>query len=132
LKIQGRGYLMCFCQNPEVKGFRKNCLGGSPYFGFYCIFINKCFEICLRGILYLPSPSPYLNPLVCIYEFQPFWHCCMCRNPANGRVDFLLTNKIFVTKDKMKACELTRTKVPKKVTFELENSFQTHQTIQFK
>jgi len=28
--------------------------GGSPYFGFYYIFINQCFEICMRGILYLP------------------------------------------------------------------------------
>ncbi len=45
-----------------VKAFRKNCLGGSPYFGFYCIFINKCFEICLRGVLYLPSPLPPTSP----------------------------------------------------------------------
>ena len=61
LKIQGRGYLMFFAKIPRgVKAFRKNCLGGSPYFGFYCIFINKCFEICLRGVLYLPSP---LTPL---------------------------------------------------------------------
>ncbi len=40
---------------PDV--FRRNCLGwGFPYFGFYCVFINKRFEICLRGVLYLPSP----------------------------------------------------------------------------
>ncbi len=65
LKIQGRGYLMFFAKIPRgVKGFRKNCLGrgGSPYFGFYCIFINKCFEICLTGVLYLPSPLPHLTP----------------------------------------------------------------------
>ena len=33
---------------------------GSTYLGFYCVFINKCFEICPRGpgfILTLP-PSP--------------------------------------------------------------------------
>ncbi len=64
LKIQGRGYLKFFAKIPRggVKAFKKNCLGGSPFFGFYCIFINKCFEICLRGILYLPSPPP-----VCIF-----------------------------------------------------------------
>jgi hypothetical protein len=51
----------------RVKAFRKNCLGGSPYFGFYCVFINKCFEICLRGILYLPSslPPPTSPPPLC-------------------------------------------------------------------
>jgi hypothetical protein len=60
---------MFFAKSPRgVKGFRKNCLGGSPYFGFYCIFNKKCFEICLRGVLYLPSPFPYLTPPVCIYE----------------------------------------------------------------
>ena len=30
--------------------------GRSPYFGFYCIFINKSFEICL-GSPMLASPS---------------------------------------------------------------------------
>jgi hypothetical protein len=35
-------------------------LGGSPYFWFYCVFINKCFEIGLRGVLYLPSSHPPL------------------------------------------------------------------------
>jgi hypothetical protein len=53
---------MFFAKIPRgVKAFRKNCLRGeSPYFGFYCVFINKCFEICLRGVLYLPSP-PHLS-----------------------------------------------------------------------
>ncbi len=50
---------------------------GSPYFGFYCIFINKCFEICLRGVLYLPSPLPQLNPPVCIYG------CVLGRKPPS-------------------------------------------------
>jgi hypothetical protein len=76
LKIQGRGYLMFFPKSlGGVKAFRKNCLGGvggSPYFGFYCIFINKCFEICLRGVLYLPSPSPHLTPPVCISPLSLF------------------------------------------------------------
>ncbi len=30
--------------------------GGSHYFGVYCIFINKCFEICLRGYNIYPPP----------------------------------------------------------------------------
>ncbi len=71
LKIQGRGYLMFFAKIPRgVKAFRKNCLVGSPYFGFYCIFINKCFEKCLRGVSYLPSPLTPTSPPppVCIYE----------------------------------------------------------------
>ena len=40
----------------------KNCLGGSPYFGFYCIFINKFFENLPWGVLFHP-PLP-----VCIYD----------------------------------------------------------------
>ncbi len=69
LKIQGRGYLMFFAKiSRGVKAFRKNCLGGSPYLGFYCIFINKYFKICLRGVLYLSSPLPPPHPPpVCIY-----------------------------------------------------------------
>ncbi len=40
-----------------VKAFRQKLpVGGggavSPDLGFYCVFINKCFEICLRGVLY--------------------------------------------------------------------------------
>ncbi len=62
LKIQGRGYLMFLAKIPRGgQGFQEKLPGGSPYFGFYCIFINKCLEICLRGVLYLPSP--HLTPL---------------------------------------------------------------------
>jgi hypothetical protein len=35
----------------------------SPYFGFYCIFINKSFEICRGGLMFALPFSP-----VCIYE----------------------------------------------------------------
>ncbi len=43
-------------------------VGGNPYFGFYCIFNNKCFEIFLRRVLYLPSLyTPHPPPPVCIY-----------------------------------------------------------------
>ncbi len=58
LKIQGRGYLMFFPKIPRGSRFSgKIAWGGGPYFGFHNVFfINKCFEICLRGVLYLPSP----------------------------------------------------------------------------
>ncbi len=53
LKIQGRGNLMFLTKflGWGGQGFQKNCRWGgwSPFFGFYCIFINMCFEICLRG-----------------------------------------------------------------------------------
>jgi len=41
------------------------------------------------------------------------WHCWMCCNPANGRVEFedvWLIKPSFITMDEMKACQLTRTK----------------------
>jgi hypothetical protein len=45
------------------------------------------------------------------------WYCCICFNPAKGRVDFedgWLIKSSFITKDEMKACQLTRTKFPQK------------------
>ncbi len=45
-----------------VKGFRKNCLGGSTYFAFYCIFINKFFENLPAGVLF-HTPLPPVPPL---------------------------------------------------------------------
>ncbi len=56
-----------FCKNPfggRGQGFQERLQGGgTPYFGFLCIFINKCFEICLGGVLYLTSPFPPHPPL---------------------------------------------------------------------
>jgi hypothetical protein len=43
------------------------------------------------------------------------WHCCKCCNPAKGRVEFedgWLIKSSCITKDEMKACQLTRTKFP--------------------
>jgi hypothetical protein len=65
VEISGLGVTDVFAKIPwRVQAFRKNC-HGSPYFGFYCIFINKCFEIFLRGVLFLlssfsllPNPPP--------------------------------------------------------------------------
>ncbi len=57
---KSRGYLM-FLTKFLGGGSRLSgkLPGGSLYFGFYCICINKCFEICLRGVLYLPSTPPH-------------------------------------------------------------------------
>jgi hypothetical protein len=64
---------MFFAKIPRGgQGFQEKLPGGSPYFGFYCIFINKCFEICLRGYYIYPPPSPTSPPLVCIYVLAIF------------------------------------------------------------
>jgi hypothetical protein len=50
-------------------------------------------------------------------EWKLTWHCCICCNPAKGRVDFVdgwLIKSSFITKDEMKASQLTRTKLPEK------------------
>ena len=47
------------------------------------------------------------------------WHCCMCCNPAKGRVEFednWLIKSSFKTMDEMKACQLIRTKLKKMIT----------------
>ncbi len=66
LKIQGRGYGMFL---PKflggVKGFRKNCYGGSTYFAFYCIFINKFFKNLPGGVLFHTPPPPLAPPPLC-------------------------------------------------------------------
>jgi hypothetical protein len=50
-------------------------------------------------------------------EWKLTWHCCICCNPEKGRVDFedgWLIKSSFITKDEMKACQLTKTKLPQK------------------
>jgi hypothetical protein len=50
-------------------------------------------------------------------EWKLTLHCCIARNPAKGRVDFedgWLLKSSFITKDEMKACQLTKTKFPQK------------------
>ncbi len=61
----GEGVRDVFAQIPRggVKGFRKNCQGGSTYFAFYCIFINKFFENLPGGVLFHTPPSPLPPPL---------------------------------------------------------------------
>ena len=55
-------------------------------------------------------------------EWKLTWHCCICCNPAKGRVDFedgWLIKSSFITKDEMKACQLTRNKLPQKKIIKL-------------
>jgi hypothetical protein len=78
LKIEGWRYLMFFAKIPRGGGqrFQEKLPGGSPYFGFYCIFINKCFEFCLRGVLYLHSPLPPPHPpFVHLWLMLSIVHC---------------------------------------------------------
>ncbi len=61
----GEGVRDVFAKIPRgggVKGFRKNCQGGSTYFAFYCIFINKFFKNLPGGVLF-HTLSPSLPPL---------------------------------------------------------------------
>jgi len=62
LKIHGKGYLKFVPKSLGGSRLSEKMPGGNPYFGFYCIFINKYFEICLRGASIYPPPSP-LTPL---------------------------------------------------------------------
>jgi hypothetical protein len=73
------GGTWCFLPKSQggVKAFRKNCLVGSPYFGFFCISINKCLEICLRRVVYLPSP-PHLTPLCASVNKSHCFSLCLC------------------------------------------------------
>ena len=58
LKILGRRYLMFFAKIPRGgQGFQEKLPGGVPLFRVLLHFFNKYFEICLRGVLYLPSPD---------------------------------------------------------------------------
>jgi hypothetical protein len=58
-------------------------------------------------------------------EWKLTWHCCRFCNPAKGRVDFedgWLKKSSYLTKDEMKAGQLTSTKLPQKsvVVFSFE------------
>ncbi len=76
LKIQGTGS-SDFCHNPcGVEAFLTKLPEGVPYFGFYCIFINKSFKFRLGGSMFTLPPlcaSMYMfhntNP---IFKFQFF------------------------------------------------------------
>jgi hypothetical protein len=48
-----------FAKIPRGSLFQEKLPEGFPYFGFYCIFINNSFEICLGGPI-------FTLPLVCI------------------------------------------------------------------
>ena len=59
-----------------VKGFRKNCQGGSTYFAFYCIFINKFFKNLPGGCCFIPPLplTPLCASMISIYNNRLAWH----------------------------------------------------------
>jgi hypothetical protein len=60
----GEGVRDVFAKIPRgVISFRENCRGGSTYFSFYCIFINKFFENLPGGVLFHTPFPPYPPPL---------------------------------------------------------------------
>jgi hypothetical protein len=65
LKIQGtRRNSSDFCQNYSGgQGSLSKIARGIAYFGFYCIFMNKSFEICLGGPVFTPPPLSPLSPM---------------------------------------------------------------------
>jgi hypothetical protein len=55
------------------KAFGKKCQGGSPYFGFYCIFIIiKSLEILLGGFYIYPPPSSCVHLRMFLFSFAGF------------------------------------------------------------
>jgi hypothetical protein len=73
LKIQGRGrlgVLEVFAKIPRgVKSFRKNCQGGSTYFGFYCLFITKFLEnLPGGGGCFIPPSPPCVHLWLRLYQ----------------------------------------------------------------
>ncbi len=76
-----------------------------------------------------PGPAAetiYHAPLIWIKKHgKVTWHCCMCCNPAKGRVEFedsWLIKSSFITKGEMTACQLTRTKIQQKTKQQKKNS----------
>jgi hypothetical protein len=60
-----------FCQNPWLSG--QNCQGGGCLLEFYCIFIDKSFEICLGGVYVYPlPPSPTPTPCAHLWLLWAF------------------------------------------------------------
>jgi hypothetical protein len=67
LKIQGRGYLMFFCQNPQggsrVSG--KIAWGGPPISGFIAFLLTSVLKFAWGGYYIYPPPSPPTSPPLC-------------------------------------------------------------------
>ncbi len=58
LKIKERGQIKFLPKSLGGQGFQEKLPGGSPYFGFYCIFIIKSFEIRVGGPIYTIPKLP--------------------------------------------------------------------------
>ncbi len=76
----------------ESHGFQQK-LPRGPQFGFYCIFINTSFEICLRGSPMFTLPLPP-SPPMCIYAglFNSFGFDELSK-PQNISISFIHTTK---------------------------------------
>ncbi len=97
-KSRGRGS-SDFYQNPKVGGGGVNAFwtklpGEIPYFGFYCIFINKPIEICLEegaliALPHFPLPLPPSTPLYASTE--PSF------NATKYKLNFIIQNTLLPT-----------------------------------
>ncbi len=77
----GEGVAQIFAKIPRGGGSRLSgkIARGVTYFGFYCIFINKSYEVCLRRSYIYPPPSP-----------PPCVHLCQ-----QSKIQWLQNFKIF-------------------------------------
>ncbi len=48
-------------------------VGGSPYFGFYCILIKSVLKFAWGGYYIYPPPLPTSLPLPCVHLFLLVW-----------------------------------------------------------
>jgi hypothetical protein len=67
---------------------------GPPYFSFYCIFINKYYEICLEvgggGVVYLYTPPP--PPPLCASNFLSYF-LLLPRTHVITKFKFMISQK---------------------------------------
>jgi hypothetical protein len=58
-----------------------------------------------RSWVQIPAVETIFHARKAKIEWKLTWHCCICCNPAKGRVDFedgWLIKPSFITKDEMK------------------------------
>jgi hypothetical protein len=128
-----------YCVSRELLGSSKivrNIVPLSNYWtiknridkGSSCGLVVKAEDSQLRGRGFKPPCEDHFSCTIHLdqsmevkIEWKLTWHCCICCNPAKGRVDFedgWLIKSSFKTKDEMKACQLTRTKLSQKKKIE--------------
>jgi hypothetical protein len=82
----GEGVRNVFAKIPRRgQGFQEKLLGGSTYFAFYCIFINKFFENLPGGCCFIPPPPPLpplcasMFPSICYVHYLISYTFCLCK-----------------------------------------------------